>query len=179
MNDSPAETGGCPCLAITRVGGTGQSWDGFASVLLPGRICITRLSFCLQLSMEVFCHPLPSHTLTSPLDLTASALQPPSSPAFVGTEWCRVPTWLRPLFGAVTGCFLPTRPFIKGKLSPLFGAIMGVFFLRYHLLRASSGPLACISQSRWVLCYPVSAAYMASCLLVTMAPVQPRGHCAM
>lgn len=90
---------------------------------------------------------------TSTLDLTASALWSPSSPAFVSLEQCRVLAWLWPLFRAVIGCFLP----------------------KIHLLRSGSGSWACVSQSGWPLCCLVSAAHMASCLLVTMASVQPRG----
>lgn len=76
MNDSPAEAGGCPCLARTTVGGTGQSWDGFSSVLLPGRSVSQGLPSACSFPTDGFCFHLPS--CTPPPHLTLQPL--PSGP---------------------------------------------------------------------------------------------------
>lgn len=146
-----AETGECPCLAGTML--VAQVSLEMALPLfccLAGSVSQGFLSAC-SFPMDVFCLCLLS--CTPPPHLT---LQPqPSGPLFTSFCWHQ----------AVQGTGM--------ALASLWS--LGVFLLRDHLLRASSGSWPCISQSRWVLCCPVSAAHMASCPLVTMAPVQPRG----
>lgn len=90
MNDSPAEVRGCPFLARTTVGGRQVS----LGMALPQFCCLADLypkAFLLPAAFPQMASVSPSQLHpTSTLDLTASALWSPSSPAFVGTEQCRV-----------------------------------------------------------------------------------------